>query len=680
MRLLTLHMQNFRTHEDTIINFPSLGSPVLIKGVNRDRPGVSPSNGAGKSSIFEAIDYALFHKTRDYLRYGTAKGKVCLEFEHKGNTYKIDKDFTAADYTIKVYKDGGILSEQKTEVDRIVRDVIGISRGMFEQTIYQSQGFNSFFGLLSPKLKSQYVMELLEIDKWEKYYEVTRGLLTSLNESVNKLKMQCEVVDMIIATNKATLATKNEADLKLKHTLKTGALQERKIALTNYQQIGLLQAQRVPLEARRRVVSGTLGAVKADLAASLLKLDKYQKIEQDLIAKNIIPIDENYRTMTRSNSLAQEKLLAAKEQEIKSKSAEIEKFDKMKTAILAQSICPFCRRSMNEGNYSQQLEQHMLGERAALRSDYDALQVSFGNLIATRDSLAQQLEAVNAQAVVHTEHVKSLTATKVQVDILTAQVLNLTQQKDAYRQELDSLDPQLATIDQVLLATDLSQIRTLELDVTALEVELRTIEAELTSITDLKEQISLHTAGNTANHWQYAKYLGQVEKLRHVANIFSINGIQKWLFVSALNEISALANSLIRPIGFSIIFQLEKSKKSGEGFKPVFDILVTKTPDNRVLNLEDLSGAEKALVHFSIRLAFSTIIATNHDFRFMIIDEGFGDLDASNREYLANTIKHLSKQYQIFLVTHFPDFESEFPNIMLIERENGVSRIISPQN
>jgi DNA repair exonuclease SbcCD ATPase subunit len=335
---------------------------------------------------------------------------------------------------------------------------------------------------------------------------------------------------------------------------------------------------------------------------------------------------------------------------------------------------------MNEGNYSQQLEQHMLGERAALRSDYDALQVSFGNLIATRDSLAQQLEAVNAQAVVHTEHVKSLTATKVQVDILTAQVLNLTQQKDAYRQELDSLDPQLATIDQVLLATDLSQIRTLELDVTALEVELRTIEAELTSITDLKEQISLHTAGNTANHWQYAKYLGQVEKLRHVANIFSINGIQKWLFVSALNEISALANSLIRPIGFSIIFQLEKSKKSGEGFKPVFDILVTKTPDNRVLNLEDLSGAEKALVHFSIRLAFSTIIATNHDFRFMIIDEGFGDLDASNREYLANTIKHLSKQYQIFLVTHFPDFESEFPNIMLIERENGVSRIISPQN
>lgn len=680
MRLLTLHMKNFRTHEDTSINFPGLGSPVLIKGVNKDRPGVSPSNGAGKSSIFEAIDYALFHKTRDYLRYGTAKGKVCLEFEHKGSTYKIDKEFAASEYTIKIAKDGVLLSEQKTEVEKIIREAIGISRGMFEQTIYQSQGFNSFFGLLSPKLKSQYVMELLEIDKWEKYYEASRGLLTSLNDIVNKLKMQCEVVDMSIATNKATLATKNEPDLKLKHTLKTGALNERRAALTNYQQIGLLQAQRVPLEARRRVVSGTLGTVKADLATVSTKLEKYQKIEQDLLAKNIIPIDENYRTMTQNNSLAQEKLLAAKEQEIKSKSAEIEKFDKMKTAILSQAICPFCRRSMSEGNYSQQLEQHMIGERAALRSDYDALQVSFNNIMATRDTLAQQLEAVNAQAVVHTEHVKSLTGTRTQITLLEGQVTSLTQQKDAYRQELDSLDPQIETIDKVLLATDLSQIRTLELDVTALEAELRTIEAELANIERLREDISLQTAGNTANHWQYAKYLGQVEKLRHVSNMFSINGIQKWLFVSALNEISELANSLIRPIGFSIIFQLEKSKKSGEGFKPVFDILVTKTPDNRILNLEDLSGAEKALVHFSIRLAFSTIIATNHDFKFMIIDEGFGDLDASNREYLANTIKHLSTQYQIFLVTHFPDFESEFPNIMLIEREKGVSRILSPKN
>ena len=675
MKLLSLELVNFKTHEHTNITFPSLGSPVLIKGVNKDREGFNASNGAGKSSIFDAIDYALFNKARDFLRHGTQAGSVVLEFEHYGCVYKIKKDFDAAGHAVCIFKDGTLVSDQKSETERIIRSVIKISRPMFEQTIYQSQGFSGFFGLLSPKLKSQYVMELLEIDKWEEYYEIARVLLNALTDQGTKIKMQCEVLQLQIDASIAALAEKNEESLKTRTALKIRALAERKLTLANYNQIILLQAQKEPLEARRRVVSGSLSTIKVELQTTQAKFEKYLRIETDLVVKNIVPIDDNYKQHMMTNALAFEKQLAAREQELRSKSAEIEKFDKMRTSILAQSICPFCRRAMTEGGYQQQLEQHLLGERTALRAEYDSLMTTVNNLYQQRNSAAQQLEALNAQVAVYTEHIQSLATTRVQIEAFRGQITLLTQQKESTSLELKTLDSQLQVINAALVATDITQIRTLELDIQTLETEVAALNAALAEIAALQSRIATDRAQLAMYTAEYGQTKRQINRLRHVAAIFSNNGIQKWLFVRALDKISTLANALIRPVGFSLVFQLEKTKKSGEGFKPAFDILVTKNAEKRVLNLEDLSGAEKALIHFSIRLAFSTIAASNHDIQFMIIDEGFGDLDASNREYLASIIKHLAQQYQIFLVTHFQDFENEFHNIMLVERSGGVSRI-----
>jgi len=61
VRLLKLTIQNFMSIRYAEVNLANQGL-VLLQGVNQDSPAFD-SNGAGKSSIFEALTYVLFEKT-----------------------------------------------------------------------------------------------------------------------------------------------------------------------------------------------------------------------------------------------------------------------------------------------------------------------------------------------------------------------------------------------------------------------------------------------------------------------------------------------------------------------------------------------------------------------------------------------------------------------------------------
>ena len=61
MRLKSLHIRNFYSIEDVFIDFSKKSGIVWIDGKNKDNS--NSSNGAGKSSIYEAIIWSLFGKT-----------------------------------------------------------------------------------------------------------------------------------------------------------------------------------------------------------------------------------------------------------------------------------------------------------------------------------------------------------------------------------------------------------------------------------------------------------------------------------------------------------------------------------------------------------------------------------------------------------------------------------------
>ena len=62
MKINRVEIENFLSVQKATIDFDKLSNLVLVKGRNKDVKPES-SNGAGKSTIIEAVVFALFGKT-----------------------------------------------------------------------------------------------------------------------------------------------------------------------------------------------------------------------------------------------------------------------------------------------------------------------------------------------------------------------------------------------------------------------------------------------------------------------------------------------------------------------------------------------------------------------------------------------------------------------------------------
>ena len=81
MIIKEINIKNFRSHKNTSISF------------NKGITTIIGENGSGKSSIFEAMNYALYTKTNikkeELTKRGTNYFMVELTFEIGGNEYKV---------------------------------------------------------------------------------------------------------------------------------------------------------------------------------------------------------------------------------------------------------------------------------------------------------------------------------------------------------------------------------------------------------------------------------------------------------------------------------------------------------------------------------------------------------------------------------------------------------------
>ena len=158
-----IRMENFRRHESTELRFGDEGQIVLIAG----------QNGAGKSSIIEAIMYALYgegrHGNRNLERMvrrgGELEGmEVEVEFRLAGNEYRVKRRRDNKITSAVLWANDVALCEGSREVTREISTLFGMDARGFRLAVVAQQ--KELDGLASMRAGERGVMlaRLLRLD------------------------------------------------------------------------------------------------------------------------------------------------------------------------------------------------------------------------------------------------------------------------------------------------------------------------------------------------------------------------------------------------------------------------------------------------------------------------------------------------------------------------------------
>lgn len=213
IQLKSLHLINFLSHVDTMIDFSENTGLTLIEGVNS--LGQYSSNGAGKSTILEGIIYALTGDTlrgvsvNDVINRNYKKNtRVTLIFSQDNDIYEVTryrKDEVYGD-SLKIIKNDKDISKRVTkETQKSLDDILGISYKILVSTMLLGEGLSSRFTQLSDPEKKSLIESTLNLT-----YDMSK-LRDKANTNLKSLKLQEATLNGEIAT----LESMRETDVEM---------------------------------------------------------------------------------------------------------------------------------------------------------------------------------------------------------------------------------------------------------------------------------------------------------------------------------------------------------------------------------------------------------------------------------------------------------------------------------
>lgn len=197
MRIVFIHLKNIKSHRDTELTF-SPGINVL-----------SGANGSGKSTIFQAIGYALFgvnaqdfvSRAERFLTIGSKRGEVSVVFEpNDGELYRVTRSVGPAAKWLLAKESVGVFEIEEhaniQETETRIASLLGLSGGrpladQFKLVIGPFQ--NDFLGpfvIRQPTKRQDAFDEILGIDAWRKTFDGTKTLASTILAKIDTLQAE----------------------------------------------------------------------------------------------------------------------------------------------------------------------------------------------------------------------------------------------------------------------------------------------------------------------------------------------------------------------------------------------------------------------------------------------------------------------------------------------------------
>jgi exonuclease SbcC len=688
-----IELVNFLSHSDTKLEFDS-GATVFVG-----------ENGAGKSSIIDAITFSLFGEhtrknNKGLIRRGANQGFAKIEFSANGKNYqairKIDSKGTlTAQFTENVDGKYSTIAEgeRKQFGESMTKHVEEAFAMDFEKlqiaSIVQQGELNSIIKA-KPKEFKELLNAIIGIDKLDTALASMRTVQREFRSSIQE-KFGYDDTQVVLLENKIAEYENESKNAQPKLEQLDVEKKEQELLISKLekqiQNDSTKESQLKDLESRKKEWQ--------EYAKDVIKSIQNEVAEKEEIVNECKPcfvISKNKNEIESEINKIQKELSVIESElsDLEKKQVRLEEHEELaEKLVLKDGKCPVCDSTVDHLKPLFQ-KKHIEDEIDGIEKKIAELENKKEGLKQNDVSLTNDLEEIKkAETILSTHKIKN----ESQLDEISAEIKAKVKQMQkipltiipGQLMGVANLDSHAKTIYESIVSLEKS---TIGFDQQELQKNIESRADSMTRLTQInqeygeisgnikKAKIELEKLGSTLTELKHVeRYVTELENIQE--NVYNRDGpVGKSLRSWSLEIISQKASEYLEKLNTKIQ-RISLSEKTR-------DVNISCYSRNTTLDIESLSGGEQVSVALALRLGMSHLLGASN-LNFMILDEPTAHLDDERRKSLVNVLSQLTNlkedsSMQFIIITHDAEIfdDSSVENIYKFESNpNGtvVSRL-----
>lgn len=658
-------------------------------------------NGAGKSSILDAITWSLWGKARsnspdELIHQGETEMRVALTFLQAGERYRVIRqrkagkrgssllEFQVWDPSVEGWR--GLSDATIRDTQNKIDELISLDYDTFVNSAFLLQGRADEFTTKTPAQRKQVLTNILGLDIWEVYENRAKERINASKATIVRLEGRLEEIDRELGQRAQYEKELEAAEIQARDVSEKldvsekewSSLEEIRAELVSLQRLiddstRRIQAREREIEDAKRDLEDTRqqsdqAAIEAALKVVKSSLTDLEPIEADRLAC------EKEREKSANEAATLRGVNEALGPETEPLKARV---DTLRAA--EEPICPTCNQPLSTEHSKSliaSLETEIESRRNQFRINRDRiaeLEAELDNLTRKRKSLEERL----AERPALEKRVGELEAALSHAEDAQKRVATLEERLERWKKEMGADKEERASLEAKADSSEkaLKKASLTQADLDRMRTDKRLADERVGAA---KQQIAAMEAFEKQREQRRSEWDAEAEALSAYEDLreaFSKRGVPAMIIETAVPELERTANELLTRMTegrMHVRIETQREIKTGE-LREALDIIISDELGSRPYEL--YSGGEAFRIDFAIRIALSRLLANRAgaQLRSLFIDEGFGTQDARGREYLVSAINSIQDDFDLILViTHIDELKEAFPaRIEVSKTDNG---------